>query len=49
VEVARSAPHADLPEREGGPTDVGECAALTAFFRTEIDRIITNLSDRFAP
>jgi phosphatidylserine/phosphatidylglycerophosphate/cardiolipin synthase-like enzyme len=42
-------PYADLPEREGGPTDLAECAIITSFFRAEIDRIITDLSEPFAP
>jgi phosphatidylserine/phosphatidylglycerophosphate/cardiolipin synthase-like enzyme len=42
-------PYPDLPKSEGGPTDVAECAALTGFFRAEIDRIITNLSDAYTP
>jgi len=28
---------------------LAECAAITGFFRTEIDRIIADLSDPFAP
>jgi phosphatidylserine/phosphatidylglycerophosphate/cardiolipin synthase-like enzyme len=42
-------PYADLPEREGGPTDPAECAALTGFFRSEIDRIIADLSAPYSP
>lgn len=42
-------PYADLPKSEGGPTDLAECAAITGFFRGEIDRIITDLSEPFAP
>jgi phosphatidylserine/phosphatidylglycerophosphate/cardiolipin synthase-like enzyme len=42
-------PHANLPKTEGGPTDLNECAALTTFFRDEIDRIITDLSDAYLP
>jgi hypothetical protein len=41
-------PYADLPKSEGGPTDPVECAALTGFFRSEIDRIIADLSDPYA-
>ena len=40
-------PYEELPQREGGPTDLDECAALTGFFRDEIDRIITDLSDPY--
>jgi phosphatidylserine/phosphatidylglycerophosphate/cardiolipin synthase-like enzyme len=42
-------PYADLPKKEGGPNDLAECAALTGFFRAEIDRIISTLSDPYAP
>jgi phosphatidylserine/phosphatidylglycerophosphate/cardiolipin synthase-like enzyme len=42
-------PHADLPASEGGPVDVDECAAICTFFRDEIDRIISDLSDPFEP
>lgn len=42
-------PYANLPKSEGGPVDLDECAAVTAFFRTEIDRIITDLSDAYEP
>jgi phosphatidylserine/phosphatidylglycerophosphate/cardiolipin synthase-like enzyme len=41
-------PYADLPKSEGGPTDLAECAAIAAFFRAEIDRIIDDLSDPYA-
>lgn len=34
-------PYEDLPPREGGPVDLGACAAITDYFRAEIDRIIT--------
>lgn len=40
-------PHPDLPASEGGPVDVDECAAICGFFRTEIERIISDLSDPF--
>lgn len=40
-------PYADLPVKEGGPVDVAECAAITAFFRAEIDRIINDLSEQY--
>src|SRR5262245_44009649 len=42
-------PYADLPKDEGGPTDLAECAAITGFFRAEIDRIIGDLSDPYTP
>lgn len=42
-------PYPDLPKSEGGPVDVDECAAIAGFFRDEIDRIISNLSDAFVP
>jgi phosphatidylserine/phosphatidylglycerophosphate/cardiolipin synthase-like enzyme len=42
-------PYPDLPKGEGGPTDVAECAAITAYFRAEIDRIIVDLSDPYSP
>lgn len=42
-------PYADLPKTEGGPVDLDECAAITAFFRTEIDRIINDLSEAYEP
>ncbi|MEE6259817.1 phospholipase D-like domain-containing protein [Plantactinospora sonchi] len=32
-------PYPDLPRREGGPTDLGRCAEIAAFFRAEIERI----------
>jgi hypothetical protein len=34
---------------KGGPTDLAECAAITGFFRAEIDRTIADLSDAYAP
>ena len=34
----------DLPDSKGGPVDHDECKAITNFFRTEIDRIITHSS-----
>jgi phosphatidylserine/phosphatidylglycerophosphate/cardiolipin synthase-like enzyme len=42
-------PYADLKESEGGPSDLAECKRITDFFRAEIDRIITDLSDPFVP
>ena len=39
-------PYPDLAADEGGPVDGAECAALTTFFRDEIDRIIAG-SDPF--
>ena len=41
-------PYANLPEREGGPTDLAESAAITSFFHPEIDTIIADLSDPYA-
>lgn len=35
-------PYPDLPPDEGGPVDPYRCAELTAFFRAEIDRIISD-------
>lgn len=40
-------PYADLGSA-GGKVDLDECAAITAFFRGEIDRIISQLSDPYA-
>lgn len=42
-------PYADLPKAEGGPNDLAENKRICDFFRTEIDRIITNLSDAYVP
>lgn len=42
-------PYADLKESEGGPSDLAECKKITDFFRAEIDRIITDLSDPYEP
>lgn len=39
----------NLPASEGGPVDLDECAAITAFSRAEIDRIITDMSDSYIP
>jgi phosphatidylserine/phosphatidylglycerophosphate/cardiolipin synthase-like enzyme len=47
--VVVGSPYSDLPVSEGGPTDLDECAALTGFFRDEIDRIVTDLSDPCVP
>ncbi|HEV2061173.1 MAG TPA: phospholipase D-like domain-containing protein [Solirubrobacteraceae bacterium] len=41
-------PFADLPRKEGGPVDQAACADVCAFFRGEIERIIT-AGERFAP
>jgi phosphatidylserine/phosphatidylglycerophosphate/cardiolipin synthase-like enzyme len=42
-------PYADLPQREGGPNTLVENERLCDFFRTEIGRIITDLSEEYAP
>jgi phosphatidylserine/phosphatidylglycerophosphate/cardiolipin synthase-like enzyme len=42
-------PYADLPEREGGPNDLTENKRICEFFRTEIERIINDLSDPYVP
>ena len=42
-------PYADLPEREGGPNDLAENKRICEFFRTEIDRIIDDLSEEYVP
>ena len=34
-------PYADLPRKEGGPVDLDACAELAAYFRAEIERIVT--------
>ena len=39
-------PYPDLPEDEGGPVDQARCAEITAYFRTEIERI-TAAGERF--
>ncbi|HEY7755648.1 MAG TPA: phospholipase D-like domain-containing protein [Actinomycetota bacterium] len=41
-------PYPDLPADEGGPVDPAACAAITAFFRDEVDRIVQG-SDPFVP
>lgn len=40
-------PYPDLPKAEGGPNDLAENQRICDFFRTEIDRIITDLSDPY--
>jgi phosphatidylserine/phosphatidylglycerophosphate/cardiolipin synthase-like enzyme len=42
-------PYENLPKAEGGPNDLAENERICDFFRSEIDRIITNLSDAFEP
>jgi phosphatidylserine/phosphatidylglycerophosphate/cardiolipin synthase-like enzyme len=42
-------PYADLPQREGGPNNLVENERLCDFFRTEIGRTITDLSEEYAP
>jgi len=42
-------PYANLPKAEGGPNDLAENKRICDFFRAEIDRIITNLSDPYTP
>ncbi len=37
----------DLTDDEGGPVDHAECAKIATYFRTEIDRIITDMSGSF--
>lgn len=41
-------PEADLGD-DGGVVDAAECAALANFFRAEIERMVTDLSDPYAP
>lgn len=42
-------PYADLPKAQGGPTDLVECGRLTTFFRDEVNRIISDLSEEYVP
>ena len=42
-------PFENLPKSDGGPTNIAECGAITAFFRTEIERIINQLSEAYSP
>lgn len=42
-------PYVELPEKEGGPTDLGECKKICDFFRSEIERIIDDLSEEYVP
>lgn len=42
-------PYADLPKTEGGPNDLAENKRICDFFRDEIDRIITDLSELYTP
>lgn len=37
----------DLGDDEGGPVDHTACKEIADFFRTEIENIITNLSDPY--
>jgi phosphatidylserine/phosphatidylglycerophosphate/cardiolipin synthase-like enzyme len=41
-------PYENLPKAEGGPNDLGENERICDFFRSEIDRIIADLSDAYS-
>jgi phosphatidylserine/phosphatidylglycerophosphate/cardiolipin synthase-like enzyme len=42
-------PYENLPKAEGGPKDLAENERICDFFRSEIDRIIADLSDPYVP